>query len=142
MAAMAAVEAWVTTQAAARAVVTEAVTAMAAEAMPMDGRERGAEEAIGCWAAAARSGGDWSNERRCGGGKGGGGGGDGGAGQGDRGDGGDCGDGGDGKRHGSGRLPSGQAKQKYQRACQKRDGRTERTRGRGCERYLSQDELD
>tara|TARA_B110000008_G_scaffold133583_1_gene135739 strand:+ start:631 stop:897 length:267 start_codon:yes stop_codon:yes gene_type:complete len=41
MAAMAAVEAWVTTQAAARAVVTEAVTAMAAEAMPMDGRERG-----------------------------------------------------------------------------------------------------
>lgn len=58
MAAMAAVEAWVTTQAAARAVVTEAVTAMAAEAMPMDGsaerrrrsdagpRQRGAE-AIG-----------------------------------------------------------------------------------------------
>lgn len=37
MAAMAAVEAWVTTQAAARAVVTEAMTAMAAEAMPMDG---------------------------------------------------------------------------------------------------------
>ena len=31
----------VPTQAAARAVVTEAVTAMAAEAMPMDGRERG-----------------------------------------------------------------------------------------------------